>query len=799
MEYENIISQMTLDEKAMFVSGKGFWETVDISRLGIPSIFLADGPHGIRKQAGDTDHLGLNKSIPATCFPTAAAMANSWNLALAKEVGMFLGKEAKAQGVNVLLGPGLNIKRSPLCGRNFEYFSEDPYLAGKMAAGMIQGIQSEGVAACPKHFAVNSQELRRMSNDSILDERTLREIYTTGFEIAVKEGKAMTIMSSYNKVNGTYANENKHLLRDILVDEWGFDGFVVSDWGASNDHAKGVLNGSHLEMPTTGLDGQRIILNALKDGTLTEEVLDMRISEMLRVIFQLVTIPTSQEQISVAKHHEMAQKAAEECIVLLKNEDNILPLNTETTIALIGDFADKPRYQGAGSSQVNSTVEESTRTILNERKDIQFIGYEQGYQRNGKFDSVLQEKAIELAKKTEIVILYLGLGEIEETEGMDRNHIRLNSNQIELLIELFRVNKNIIVVLSAGCVIEMPWMDKAKAIIHGSLTGQAGARAMIDIIFGMVNPSGRLAETYPCRLEDNPCYNYYPGREKTAEYREGIYVGYRYYETVNMPVTFPFGFGLSYTNFEYSNLEVCEDKIKMVITNSGTRAGAEVIQMYIALPESKIFRPVKELKGFCKVFLEPKESKHIEIAFDDMTFRYYNIETKRWEVEGGLYHILIGSNVRDIKVQGEIKVKGTIDADMYSNKKLMNYYKGSIKGVDDNEFKELLGHPIPQSNWDQNKELQRNDALCQMYYAKSRLARLVIYVIKQKKEKSIKKGTPDLNMNFICDIPFRGIAKMTGGVISMDMSDAILEIVNGHFFRGMKHLIQSTIKNRKKG
>lgn len=800
MKYKHLIDKMTLEEKAALTSGKNFWDSVDIERLGIPSIKMSDGPHGIRKQAGNADHLGLNKSIPATCFPTAASMANTWNPELGEAVGQYLGKEALVQGINVLLGPGLNIKRSPLCGRNFEYFSEDPFLAGKMAAGYVLGIQSKGVAACPKHFAVNSQELRRMSNDSVLDERALREIYTTGFEIAVKEGKAKSIMSAYNKVNGVYANENVHLLRKILVDEWGFDGFVVSDWGASNDHAKGVEAGSHLEMPTTGKDGIRLIVEAVRKGMLKESVLDERIDEFLSIVFELKEEAESMEipsDFDIEDHHRSARKAAEECIVLLKNEDDILPITTRTKIGIIGDFAENTRYQGAGSSMVNPTKLDNAIQAW-KKSDARIMGYEPGFLRNGGQDQTLLADAVELAEKCDVVLLYMGLDEVSESEGRDRTHLKMAKNQIETLMAIEKVNPNIIVILSAGCVVEMPWIDKVKGLIHGYLPGQAGSESIVNIILGNICPSGRLAETYPLKLEDTPCHNYYPGKERTSEYRESIYVGYRYYETANIPVLFPFGFGLSYTEFSFEDLVLVEDGIEVKVTNTGKYSGAEVVQMYVSMENSDIFRPSKELKGFTKVYLQPQESIVVKIPFDELTFRYYNTRTDRWEIEGGRYQIMVGVNVKDIRSQVIHVVEGTDAERPYDRAVLSDYYKGSIKNISNTAFEILLQRPIPDSKWITKEPLGLNDAVCQMYYSKSFMARMVLRLLTWMKERSLKKGKPNLNILFIYDIPFRGIAKMMGGAVSMEMIVGILDIVNGHFFKGLGKTIRGVVHNQKK-
>ena len=583
MKHQDIISKMTLEEKCYLLSGKDFWQTRSVKRLGVESVTLSDGPHGIRRQEGAGDQLGLNGSLPATCYPTAATMANSWDPELGEELGRHLGVEAASQDVCVLLGPGVNIKRSPLCGRNFEYFSEDPYLAGKMAAGYVRGIQSEGVAACPKHFAANSQELRRMASDSVLDERTLREIYLTAFEIAVKEGHAKSIMSSYNRVNGVYANENEHLLQEILRNEWGFDGFVVSDWGGSNDHVEGVRAGSHLEMPTTGGDSDLELVEAVKSGRISEELVNRRVDELLDVLLSVRQAVDARKgkKFSVETHHALAARAAAESTVLLKNEDGFLPLKRGTKVAVIGEFAQRARYQGAGSSVVNPTRLDNAMDVIG-GFGLEVVGFEAGYPRSGPGDPAMREKAAALAGQADVVLVYLGLDEISESEGLDRAHMRLPQSQTDLLQAVSAANPNVAVILSAGSSIEIPWLDKCKALVHGYLCGQAGASSVLRVIMGEVNPSGRLAETYPLCYEDVPSAPYFPAKQRTAEYREGLYVGYRYYDTANIPVLFPFGFGLSYTTFSYDALTVSEHEAVFTLTNTGSMDGAEVAQLYVS-------------------------------------------------------------------------------------------------------------------------------------------------------------------------------------------------------------------------
>ena len=796
-EIRALLQKMTTEEKAALLGGKTVWQTRENERLSIPSIFLSDGPHGLRKQAGAGDHLGLNASLEATCFPTAATIANSWDEKLGEELGEALGEEAASMDVDVLLGPGLNIKRSPLCGRNFEYFSEDPYLSGKMAAAYIRGIQRMGVAACPKHFAVNSQELRRMAMDAVVDERTLREIYLTGFEIAVKEGKSKAIMSSYNRVNGTYANENKHLLTDILRNEWGFDGMVVSDWGGSNDAVKAVEAGANLEMPNCGYGSAREIVKAVKDGTLSESVLDERVCELVKVIMDLKEHKnTGRDEkhsgFNREEHHRLAKRAAAESMVLLKNEASILPLDRNKKLAIIGDFAFAPRYQGAGSSMVNPTKVEAVAGIARDYK-LNILGMTRGYKRDGDVDEAEKKAALDLAEKADIVIFCFGLNEISESEGLDRTHMRIPQNQIELLQDISKVNENVVGILSAGSAMEMPWQSCCKAILNGYLNGQAGASATLDILTGAVNPSGRLAETYPIAYEHTPSFRYYPSSERTSEYRESIFVGYRYYDTSKVRVQYPFGFGLSYTEFTYSGLKVDDSGAELTVSNTGDRDGAEVVQMYVGLPNAIVFRPEKELKGFAKVFLKAGESRKVKIPFDDKTFRYWNVKTESWEVETGTYNVMIGSSVADIRLVGTIERTGNNIGMPYNPALLPYYYTGLVQKISDEEYETLLGHKIPSGEW--SGQLGVNDAICQMYYAKSRLARFVYKVLTDKKKKSEQTGKPDLNVLFIYNMPLRAIAKMTNGMVGMDMVHGMVEIVNGEFFRGLGRVIGGFISN----
>ena len=788
---ELLLKKLTLEEKCALLSGAETFKTRGMPQHGIPQIWLSDGPHGLRKQAGESDHLGLNPSVPATCFPTASAVANSWDAALGEEIGAALGEEAAAQEVSVVLGPGLNMKRNPLCGRSFEYFSEDPYLAGKLAAGYIRGIQSKGVAACPKHFAVNSQETRRMASDSIVDERTLREIYLTGFEIAVKEGHPRSIMSSYNLVNGTYANENKHLLMEILRGEWGFDGAVITDWGGSNDHALGVKNGSTLEMPAPGGDSVRELLAAVESGKISESDIDARLSELLPLVFDTkAALDAAPREFDAATHHALARRAAEESLVLLKNEDSLLPLAAGSKVAVIGDFAKNPRYQGAGSSMVNSTQVDVLLDKLID-SELNVIGYQQGFDRHGKPDAALQKSACELATQADTVILCMGLDEIAESEGLDRSNLRLAQNQVDLLQAVAAVNPKIVVVLYSGSVVETPWLDNCQALLYAALGGQAGAGAVADALTGKVNPCGKLAETWPLTYADVPSAADFATRRKTVEYREGLYIGYRYFTTAEKAVRFPFGYGMSYTTFAYSDMAVDEQGVSLTVTNTGSVAGTEIVQLYVAKKNSELFRPAKELKGFARVTLAPGEKQRITIMLDDKAFRFWNVKANRWEIEGGEYELLVGASVEDIRLCEKISVHGTATVHPYEDRDLSCYYKGDVLHVSDADFEKLLGHPIPKGK----TKIDRNLTLGELNHARSPLGWLVWLVLTILLDVSYKRGKPDLNILFQYNMPLRALAKMTNGAISMGMVDGIVMELQGFWILGLVRVIYEAIKN----
>ncbi|MEW9052879.1 MAG: glycoside hydrolase family 3 C-terminal domain-containing protein [Neobacillus sp.] len=667
---KQLITQMTLEEKASLCSGIDFWRTKGIERLGIPSIMVTDGPHGLRKQQEGGDHLGLSDSVPATCFPAAASLASTWNKELVQKVGVALGEECQAENVGVLLGPGANIKRSPLCGRNFEYFSEDPFLSSEMAASHINGVQSQGVGTSLKHFAANNQEHRRMSTDVIVDERTLREIYLASFEGAVRQAQPWTVMSAYNKVNGEFASENEYLLTSILKEEWGFEGLIVSDWGAVNERVDALSAGLELEMPSSYGIGEGKILEAVKNGRLSEDTLDKAVERLLNLIFRVVNNKKESAIYDKETHHRLAREVAKEGMVLLKNEDQILPLKREETVAVIGSFAKTPRYQGGGSSHVKPTKLDDTleefKTVAGKESNVLFA---QGYRLdNDDVAEDLVNEAIEVSKVADKVVIFVGLPDRYESEAYDRQHLQLPKNQVYLIEALAEVNRNIVMVLSNGAPIEMPWLNKVKGLLEAYLGGQAVGGAVVDLLYGDVSPSGKLAETFPKHLSDNPSFLNFPGEGDKVEYKEGIFVGYRYYDKKNIEPLFPFGFGLSYTTFEYSNLLLNRKEMKDIDTltvsvnvkNTGKIAGKEIVQVYVRDVVSSVIRPEKELKQFAKVDLQPGEEKTITFELGKRAFAYYNVDLKDWHVESGDFEILIGKSSRDIVLKEHIFVESTV-------------------------------------------------------------------------------------------------------------------------------------------
>jgi beta-glucosidase len=788
----DLVGRLTLLQKAALVTGKNNWESRDYPGLGLRSLWVSDGPSGLRKQVGDADHLGLNPSQPATCFPSASATANSWDPALLEAVGQAIGAEARAQDVDVVLGPGLNLKRSPLGGRCFEYFSEDPYLSGKLAAGFVRGVQSQGVAACPKHFAANSQELRRMASDSVIDERTLRELYLTGFEITVREAKPRVVMSSYNLVNGTYASENRHLLTEILRDEWGFAGAVVTDWGGSNDIVEAVRAGSTFEMPAAGLDSARQLVAAVEEGRLSVADLDARVKEALTLVAEAAQ-PGSGPAVDPAAHHALARLAAARSCVLLKNEGSLLPLAPGSTVAVIGDFAQTPRYQGAGSSVVNATQLDTLLEAL-PAAGLVLAGYAEGFRRDGAADPALVAAAVELARTAETVIVTLGLPETAESEGVDRATLALPANQLDLLTAVAAANPRVVVTLSAGAVVECGWVSHAQAVVHGCLGGQAGASGLLDVLTGVVNPSGRLAETIPLSLADTPTAGRFPSPGPTAEYREGPFVGYRYYTSAGVPVAFPFGFGLSYTTFALGALKATATQVTAEVTNTGQVPGAAVVQVYVRRVTPGILRPDRELKGFARVELEPGETTTVTVPLDASAFRFFDVRTGTWERETGDYEILVGSNAADLVSAGTVHVDGTVPA-LAPDPNLAALNAVAVHDVTDAEFDHLLGHPIPPT--DEGRILTATDPLGRLTAAPSALGRLVGRFLHRQVEKGEQAGKPNLDALFQVNMPFRAIPKMMGGMVDRSMVDGILHLVNGHFFTGLGRTVKAFFANRK--
>jgi beta-glucosidase len=805
MKYKDLIRQMSVEEKASLMSGKDFWQTQNIDHLNIPSIFLADGPNGLRKQKAAADHLGLNEAVKSTCFPTSATIANSWNPLLVETVGTMIGAEAVAEKVSVVLGPGINIKRNPLGGRNFEYYSEDPYLAGKLASGFIRGVQNHGIAASVKHFAANNQELRRMSIDSVVDERALREIYLTAFEMAVKEGKTKTVMASYNLLNGVYTNENPHLLQDILRKEWGFKGVVVSDWGGINDRVEALKASSELEMPGSGGDTNQEIIRAIKNGTLKEDVLDEAVDRLLTLIFDTSeSINDSDAKMDMDLHHMVAQTAAEESMVLLKNDTKILPIKNGQKIGIIGDFARLQRFQGAGSSGVNPTRLDS---VLDEIKNLDWtcVGYEPGFHRYGKKRNQLMRKAQKLAQQSDVVVLFLGLDEYSETEGLDRQTLQLPQNQIDVLKAIHAINKEIVVVLSCGSVIDMSWDIHAKAVLHSYLPGQAGAKAILNILSGKVSPSGKLAETYPLNYQDTPSAPYFPGKENTVEYRESIFVGYRYFDSAKQDVKYPFGYGLSYASFSYENLEVNDQGVSFTIKNNGTIEAKEVAQLYVGKKQSSILRPEKELKGFIKERFEVGECKQLFIPFDEYTFRYFNTKTNQWEVEEGEYDLYIGSSSIHIQLKGSIVKRGTTKKIPYDIKTLPSYRNYAIHKIPDQEFEHLIERPIPNSHFVFYKKnrmnVDYNTTVQQLRYSRGWAGRFFSWGVRFGYRLMVIIGNrkvANIMQMALYHNPMRNISRLTGGAVTWGQLDGMILMFNGRFFKGLGKFFKSGKKNKKK-
>ena len=773
-----ILAQMTLEEKAAICDGADFWHLKGMEKYGFPSIMVCDGPHGLRKKDYSKKGDSLSNSVPAISYPTAATTAASWDPELLYEMGVALGKKCLKEEVGVLLGPGINMKRSPLCGRNFEYFSEDPILAGELAAGFINGVQSQGVGTSLKHFCANSQETRRMTCDSVVDERALREIYLTAFEIAVKKAKPWTVMNSYNKINGFHGSENRHTQLEILRNEWGYDGVVVSDWGAVNDRVLGLKNGNDLEMPSSAGSGAKKIVEAVKNGTLDEAVLNERALNMLNLIKKAVDGSKPGYAYNDADDQPFARKVAAQSMVLLKN-NGILPLKKGGKVAVIGELARTPRYQGAGSSHINPTQ------LDNALEELQKAGYNvefaQGYelkQKKAKNNAALAAEAAQLAARCETVLLFIGLTDEYEAEGFDRSHMNLPAAHDALVSEILKANKNVVVVLAGGSPVEMPWNDGVAAILNSYLGGQAGAGAVADIISGAVNPCGKLPETYPMVYADTPAVNNFPGNPASVEYRESVYIGYRYYEKAKKAVRYPFGFGLSYTSFEYSDIKL--DKASMTdgdtltvtfnVKNTGDVPGYEIAQLYVADKESTIYRPEKELKAFKKVWLNPGEAKEIKLSLNKRAFAFYNVNINDWCVESGEFDILVGASSADIRLSATVNVTAPAAEIPDYSAVAPAYYSGDVQAVPTEQFVAVLGRELPPANYDPNRALSIQDTFESCKHTKNgkRFYKLLTTVIPAGFAQAIALQTP-----------FRDFISMSGGVMSEDMADGLVKWIAG--------------------
>ncbi len=802
MKHPEILSKMTLEEKASLCSGKDYWHTEAVNHVGIPSIMLTDGPHGIRKRVEEKskDEKMSLKGVPAVCYPTASATACSWDTDLIYKMGEALGDECLKEQVSVLLGPGTNIKRSPLCGRNFEYFSEDPLLAGEMAASFINGVQSKGIGTSLKHYAVNNQETRRMTVNAVVDERTLREIYLAPFEIAVKKAQPWTIMSAYNRLNGTYCAENKWLLTDVLRDEWGYQGIVVTDWGAENDRVSGLLAGQELEMPSSNGVGNKQIVAAVQQGLVEESFLDELVDRLIDMAIKGEKVRGTYTYDAEA-HHKLAREIAGQCMVLMKNDGDLLPLSKKAKITVIGEMAKKPRYQGAGSSLINPIqLDSAFETLVKMGVEFQYAPGYSTAKKNKTSDDAFVSEAVSKAKDAETVLLFIGLTDDYETEGNDRKHMNLPPLHNRLVNEILKVNKNVVVVLSGGSAVEMPWADEVPAILNAFLTGQASGSAICDVLFGDVNPSGKLAETYPYALTDNSSANYFPGTPVSVEYRESVYVGYRYYDKAQKAVRFPFGHGLSYTTFAYSDLKVSADKLKdtdtvtvsFTVQNTGKTDGAEVAQVYVSDTESTIFRPEKELKGFKKVFLKAGESKTVEITLDKRAFAYYNVNLHDWHVESGEFKILVGASSRDIRLETAVQVESTVDAVVPDYRESApDYYTGEIMHIDDASFTAVLGHELPPSQRDKSLPLTYGNTIEDAIDGKwgGRFNRMLTKML----------GADTMAGAVAVQTPVKNFISMSFGLFSPQMADGLLIILNeDKFAKGMGKILKGvphTLKN----
>ncbi|NLP48695.1 MAG: glycosyl hydrolase [Clostridiales bacterium] len=805
-----ILEQMTLEEKASLCSGLTFWLTKPIDRLGVPSVWMADGPHGMRKekQTGGTNI--MQESETATCFPPAATAANSWDDALLEEAGDAIGKEAKASDVTTVLGPGINIKRSPLCGRNFEYFSEDPYLTGRLGAAWVRGVQKNGIGTSLKHYCANNQEHLRMSIDSVVDERALREIYLAAFEHIVKTEQPSTVMCSYNRVDGEYLSDNKRLLNDVLRDEWGFEGLVVSDWGAVNDRVAGIRAGMDLEMPGNKGMNDRVIVKAVQSGELDEADLDKVVLRALKFAFDCKAAETGGVT-DFEAHHSLARKIAADSAVLLKNEDKALPLKSAKNIAVVGALAKKLRYQGSGSSFINTYKTVSFTQAMSQKGHA--FTYAPGYTLKADgYNEELLDAACEAARGKDAVLVFVGLTDAYESEGFDRSHMHMPESHNVLIHRLAKVNDNVIVVMAGGSpVVIDTWDEKVKAVLHTYLGGQAGGEAAYDLIFGAVNPSGKLAETYPIANEDNIAAAYFPQGPRSVEYRESVFVGYRYFDTAQKDVKYPFGYGLSYTQFEYSDLKLSAEKIKQGqggltvsfrIKNIGDRAGAEIAQLYVSDVESKIFRPLKELKGYTKVFLEAGRSKQVTLTLDDRAFSYYNTAINDWHIESGDFKILVGASSRDIKLEETVRVLSAKPRSRVPDyrESAPYYYQLAEEGIDPaqipaDQFAALYGSPLPNNDVYEKGSFTINNSVQQV--SSSATGKVIYGALSIGSHiVALSAENPEMIKNAVKDLPLRSFSNFTGGLIPPASVDGLLDMCNGKK-GGFKKVIQGFKKENK--
>ncbi len=796
---KELVSKMTLEEKVSLCSGLDDWHTKPLERLKLDSILMCDGPHGLRKQIGKSDGFGLGESVPAVCFPTASALACSFNRELAYEIGEAIGEECAAEGVSIVLGPGANQKRSPLCGRNFEYFSEDPLLSGEMAAAMIRGVQSTGTAASLKHFAVNNQEKRRMTISAVVDERALRETYLRSFEIAVKKGRPATVMCAYNRLNGEYCSENKKLLTDILRDEWGFDGIVLSDWNAVHDRALGILAGLDLQMPGNGGYNDAKILEAVKSNALSEEDLDKVLCRVVSFILTCVQNKKESFEADKTKHHQLAVKAAEQCAVLLKNDGHLLPGSVNQRAAVIGAFAKKPRYQGAGSSKINPfLIDTPWDALVSLGLKAEYApGYRlQGEDIKGSDESLIRQ-ACETAKEKDIVYIFAGLPEGYESEGFDRKGLELPPEHNRLIEAVSACCANVVVVLIGGAPMALPWIDKVKAVLAAYLGGEGGGQAVANLLLGFQSPCGKLAETWPLRLEDVPCHAYFPGGRQTSEYRESLYVGYRYYEKAQKPVLFPFGHGLSYADFDYTDIRLDRDTCRygepvtltFKLKNRGKTAAYETALVFSAHQSETVFMPVKELREFVRVYLEPGETKEVSITLDTSSFGYYNTSVNGWYAESGVYRILVGPSSASCPLEACIKMTSPAMPQPDLRHAAPSYYtlpKATFT-VSDAEFEALYASKLPVHDKKPARPFTVNDTLDDVKH--TLVGKIIISAAKRIAKKTTKADKAQEGMILATMLEMAFFAMPVSGQMSESTMLGILDLLNGRYLRGFRKLL----------